>query len=370
MKVTFLTRSLNRGGAERQLVNLATGLHKRGFRVLVAVFYSNGPLEKELREAGVPVSVIGKQGRWDVFGFLLRLVRLLRRERPSILHGYLAGPNLTSILLKPIFRRIRVVWGVRHTRLDFRHLDRLSNLSLWVEGRLAHFIDLAITNSYAGKAYAVGRGFPEDKVVVIPNGIDTKRFYPDSEARGKIRAEWGVKDYEKLVGLVGRLIHFKDHPTFLKASALLSKERKDVRFVCVGGGPVHYARELRTLAEDLGLADNLIWVGARADTHSVYNALDVAASSSYGGEGFPNVVGEAMACGVKCVVTDVGDSARIVRETGIVVPPKDPNALARALQEAIAHEDTASGRRSRRERIEAFSLKAMIDKTADVLDRV
>ncbi|MDD3653299.1 MAG: glycosyltransferase [Desulfotomaculaceae bacterium] len=330
MKITFLIRSLDYGGAERQLVALARELHRYGHSVAVLIFYSGGPLQQDLEKAGVPVISLEKRGRWDVLGFLGRLIRFLRRERPDILHGYLVTANILTVLLKPLFPDIRMVWGVRVSNLDFTRYNRYMRLTHPVECRLSRFADRIIVNSHAGSNYAISRGFPQEKTVVIPNGIDTERFRPDPESGKPVRAEWGLSNDEKLIGLVGRLDPMKAHPTFLEAAALLVRERKDVRFVCVGDGPADYRQELYALGKALDLTKYLIWAGAREDMSAVYNALDLATSSSSFGEGFPNVVGEAMACGVPCVVTDVGDSAWIVRENGMVVPPSNPVKLMKA----------------------------------------
>jgi glycosyltransferase involved in cell wall biosynthesis len=368
--ITFLIRSLGYGGSERQLVALAKGLHEHRHSVMVAVFYSGGPLEKKLLEAGVTVQGLDKRGRWDLFGFLLRLVRILYEEKPDILHGYLGTPNILTVLLKPIFPHVRMVWGVRASNVDLNRYDWLSRLSYKVERRLSRFADLIIANSRSGLDYAVASGFPKNKMVVIPNGIDTDRFCPDPKARQRIRAEWGVTESEKLIGLVGRFDPMKDHPTFLRAAALLAQERENVRFVCVGDGPAGYRRELRALGEDLGLTRRLIWAGVRADMPAVYNALDIATSSSAYGEGFPNAVGEAMSCGVPCVVTDVGDSAWIVKETGRVVPPGDPEKLTLGWADVInqLYENHSPMLGDPRQRIvEEFDLEALYERTYEAL---
>jgi glycosyltransferase involved in cell wall biosynthesis len=335
MNITFLIRSLNYGGAERQLIVLAEGLNEKGHRVGVVVFYSNGPLEKELARAGVWVRTLDKRGRWDVFTFFLRLIDALKQERPDILYSFLPVPNLFAVILKRIFPRIKVVWGVRASNVDLSRYDWLARLTYWLECKLSRFANVIIVNSRAGFAYAVAHGFPKNKMAVIPNGIDTDKFCPDPYARSRVRKEWGVADSEKLIGLVGRLDPMKDHPTFLRAAALLVQERNDVRFVCVGDGPAVYRQELYALCKELMLADRVIWAGTRADMPAVYNALDIATSSSYG-EGFPNVIGEAMACGVPCVVTDVGDSAFIVGGLGIVISPKNPVGLKVALEKLLS----------------------------------
>jgi len=368
--IAFLIRSLNYGGSERQLVALARGLHERQHDVTVAVFYSGGPLERELREAGVRVRGLDKRGRWDLLGFLLRLVRLLREEKPDTLYGFLASPNILSVLLKPIFPRTRMVWGVRASNVDLDRYDWLSRLSYGVERRLSRFADLIVANSRAGSNYAVANGFPKNKMMVVPNGIDTGRFRPDPEERRRVRAEWGLAEGEKLIGAVGRLDPMKDHPTFLRAAAMLSQKRGDVRFVCVGDGPADYRRELGALGEELGLARRLIWAGAREDMSAVHNALDIATSSSAYGEGFSNVIGEAMACGVPCVATDVGDSAWIVGGQGLVVPPGDPEALAARWQDVIEKAPearSAIGLDLRERVVHDFSLDHMIERTAEAL---
>ncbi len=366
MRVTFLIRSLSIGGAERQLIVLAKGLHERGHRVLIATFYGGGPLEEELRETGVAVRDLGKRGRWDVLSFLPLLIRLIREEKPDVLHSHLVIANILTVLLKPLFPRIRMVWTVLSAKPNFDRYDRVWRLSFRTERLLSRFADLIIANSYRGRDHAIGHGFPKDKMIVIPNGIDTRLFYPDPEARRRIRAEWGVAEDEKLIGLVGRLAPIKDHQTFLEAAVLLAQARQDVRFVCVGDGPDNYRQELHALSMRLGLEKRLAWAGARTDMLAVYNALDIATSSSYG-EGFPNMIGEAMACGVPCVVTDVGDSARIVEETGVLVPPRNPQALAEGLRTALNRLGQVDPCLLRKRIAQRFSLRTLILDTEKAL---
>lgn len=336
----------------------------------MATFYPGGPLEQDLHEAGVPVRSMNKRGRWGVLGFLLRLARLVREERPDVLHGYLGVPNILAVLLKPLFPHVRVVWGVRASNMDLGRYEWLTRLSYKAERQLSRFADRIIANSYAGRDYAVANGFPKGKMVVVPNGIDTNRFHPAPEARRRVRAEWRISEDEKLIGLVGRLDPMKDHPTFLEAAALLARKRWDVHFICVGSGPAGYRRGLHALSKRLSLAERLIWAGARRDMPAVYSALDIATSSSSYGEGFPNVVGEAMSCGVPCVVTDVGDSAWIVGETGAVAPSGDPEALAACWMKIIDEPPEVQsqiGLDSRRRIVYNFSLDRMIKQATETL---
>jgi glycosyltransferase involved in cell wall biosynthesis len=365
MKIAFLVRSLDYGGAERQLVTLATALRERGHVVAVMIFYPGGPLEAELHDAGVRVRVLEKRGRWDVASFLARLHRVIREERPDVLHGYLEVANIVATAMRPAFPGMRVVWGKRASQRDLSHYDWLSRFSSRLSRVLSQFPDLLILNSRAGFEHAVRQGYPRQRMVVIPNGIDTERFAPDPAARQRLRREWNVRDEDRLVGLVGRLDPVKGHRTFLAAAALLMKEWDDVRFVCVGDGDPRYANALREFAQTLGLAGRVSWIGARRDVTAVYNALDVACSSS-DSEGFPNVICEAMACGLPCVATDVGDSAWIIDDSRFIAPPADPAKLAECVKSALTTiaRDDAGVRCALRNRIRSnFSVENLTNAT-------
>ena len=363
INLTFLVRSLDYGGAQRQLVTLAKALDQDRFDVTVISFYSGQPLEKELANSGVRFISLEKRGRWDVLGFLRRLIHQVRVIRPDVLHGYLDIPNLLALFIKP-FVHARVVWGIRAAEIDLRQYDWLVWLAAQLERIFARFADLIIVNSVAGFERHVSRGFPPRKMVVIPNGIDTDMFKPDREAGAKLRAEWLISEHTRLIGTVGRLDPMKDLPVFLQTAALLSLKRNDVRFACVGPGPASYVLKLQELANELGIADEVIWPGARADISAVYNALDAFCSSSYG-ESFSNAIGEAMACGVPCVVTDVGDSASIVGECGIVVPPRNPGALAAGLISSLEPNRSEIERNARTRIVEHFSVQKMLKLTEE-----
>lgn len=330
MKIIILCHSLNVGGAERQITILANGLQKKGHEIIIAVFYAGGALEKDLNASGVKIYDLKKSGRWHNFFFFFRLLNAVLRLKPDIIYSFLFTPNILTVLLKPFIPSIRLVWGVRSSRVDLDRYDWLYRLTYRVECALSRFADLIICNSIAGMKYAAEHGFPTKLMSVIPNGIDLNVFKPDHKARGRIRDEWQIAENEILIGLVARLDPMKDHPTFLHAAALLAQEKRNVRFVCIGDGSNPYKSELVLLASKLGLNERLRWIGSRWDMPAVCNALDIACSSS-SGEGFSNTIVEAMACGVPCVVTDVGDSAVIVRGTGEVVRPNSPEALHDAI---------------------------------------
>jgi glycosyltransferase involved in cell wall biosynthesis len=333
--IVFLTRALDVGGAERQLAELALGLHRAGWRVKVISFYPGGIFEDRLRENGVRVECLGKQGRWDVFGFLYRLVKSIRRERPDIVHGNLALPNVLLTVLRPAWLRSRVVWWVAASQAVLRDDDWLVRLESRLSIAVSRFVDLIVCNSEAGREHHIALGYPAARTVVIPNGIDTAYFAPDAASRSALREAWGVRGDERLLGIVARLDPVKDHANFLRAAAQVAAAIPRTRFVCVGDGPAVYRESLVSLADSLGLRASVIWAGERTDMAAVYNALDLLVSSSVS-EGMPNVVAEAMATGLPCVATDVGDTGIVVGDTGWLCPPRDSTALAEAMLLAMS----------------------------------
>ncbi|MGL1862827.1 MAG: glycosyltransferase [Pseudodesulfovibrio sp.] len=363
MKILFLIRSLDPGGAERQLVNLANGLGRKGHDVQVAVFYAGGELERLLD--GVQLIDLGKKGRWDLVRFFFPLIGLLRTVMPDIVHGYLGTSNVLCVFLKLFYGRARIVWGVRASNMDLGQYDRAARLSYALECKLSRFADMIIVNSESGMRYAAVNGFPEDRMVVVPNGVDTVEFAPDSVKGEWLRKEWGIRKGEQLVGLVARLDPMKGHEDFIKSAALALKENSSLRFVLVGGGNEKTFQALKNLANNLGIADKMVWAGVRKDMPAVHNAIDICCSSSLFGEGFSNSIAEAMACGNPCVVTDVGDSAIIVGKAGSVVCPGDTVSLSEAILERASSSPESKDIRLRI--VEKFSVEMMVEKTEVIL---
>jgi glycosyltransferase involved in cell wall biosynthesis len=219
----------------------------------------------------------------------------------------------------------------------------------------------------AGLEHGVTSGIPREKMLFIPNGIDTNVFYPDESEGKRVRADWGISESAKIIGKIARFDPIKNHSAFLKAAARIAAERPDVYFVCVGHGRETYVRELKQLTKSLGLEDRLQWIEARPDVRAVYNAIDVFCSASYS-EGFPNVIGEAMACGRHCVVTDVGDSKLVVGTTGISVPSNDVDALTDGLRQKLASPEKMN-LRARQRILENFTVAHLGDLTEQALER-
>ena len=291
-------------------------------------------LKEELRPEienleGVRVLSLGKKGRWDLLPFFFRLSRAVRQARPDILHGYMGIANELCSLMARLHGG-RSVWGLRQSERDPFQYGWLTRWSERAGAWVSRFADLIIANSHAGKRYYAGLGYRTDRMIVVHNGVDTVRFHPDRAAGMEMRRAWKIADDELLVGMIGRLDPQKDHPNFIRAAAAVARQRAKVRFVCVGNGGATYGKELRELSEKEGLDGRLLWTPSSNNVLGIYNALDLATLPSKNGEGFANVVGEAMSCAIPVVVTDAGDSALIVGTKEQVVSIQQPEALARA----------------------------------------
>jgi glycosyltransferase involved in cell wall biosynthesis len=370
MKVMFLVRDLAIGGSQRQLALLAAGLARRGHDVAVVVLYAGGPLEALLAGSGARLLSLGKAGRWHAVAPLARLRRLLLSERPHLIYAFLPAQTTIAALLLPPHLDTKLVFGLRAAAMELGHYDALNALTYRSEAWLSRRADLIIANARAVRADAIRRGLPPERIAVVPNGIDTETMRPDPATGRALRRAWGLSDDAFVIGCVARLDPMKDHASLLRAAAGFARENPDARFVCVGDGPLRV--ELERLANSLALADRVVWVGEIADARAAYNAFDIATLASAFGEGFPNVVGEAMACGIPVAATDVGDVRLVVDAQGEVVPPKDPDALRAAwgrLRQRLAREPSL--RAAARDTIVAkYGLEVMVRRTEDILARL
>jgi glycosyltransferase involved in cell wall biosynthesis len=203
-------------------------------------------------------------------------------------------------------------------------------------------------------------GYSATKMIVIPNGIDIEVFQPDGFARSQIRAELGLEDGTSLVGLCARYHPDKDHRTFFQAAGRMHTEMPDVHFVLWGKDIEPNNKTLMGWIQENDLGGRTHLLGVRSDSNRLFASVDIAALSSVT-EAFPTVIGEAMACGVPCIATDVGDNRAIIDSTGVIVPRRDPDSLAKAMQDLLSRpgESRMMGEKARQRIIGQFSLNKM-----------
>ena len=370
LRMTFIITDLLTGGAELMLARLLGALDREVFAPRVIVLADDGPVGEKLRAQGVPVETLGLPPGSPLGAgrAVLRLARILRRERPALVQTWMYHADLLGGLGAKL-AGLPVVWSIRNHTLDPTVLKRSTRIVVRLCAVLSRIVpERVVTNARATARVHIDAGYDAERMLVIPNGFDLETFKPDSAARRAVRAELGLPPDTPLVGLAARFDPMKDHRTFAAAAGLAAAQNQAVHFVLFGSGVDSANRELNGWLQDAGAADRAHLLGSRTDMPRLLAALDVAALSSMG-EAFSNVIAEAMACGVPCAVTDVGDSALIVGQTGRVSPPNDPAALAANWLELLAltpAERQALGAAARLRITENYSLAHSAAQFADL----
>ena len=360
-RVLHIISSLTTGGAERMLVRLLGSRGAQGFQHRVLSLTAGGALIPDLRSTGAEVESLAMRRGLPRLRDVLRLRRAAAGYRPDLLVGWMYHGNLAaSHAAGAVAPRPPVVWNIRHTPDDLGREKRFTAAMIRWGSRWAKGAAAVVYNAAASAQLHYQLGYPRGRARVIPNGFDCQRFRPSEEARQELRQELGVAPETSLIGRIGRFHPMKGFETFLAAAGrVAARERGGETHWVLAGRQVELENSsLRAALEAAALGGRVHLLGQRRDMPTLLAALDGCCSSSHFGEGFPNIVAEAMACGVPCVVTDVGDSAAVVGDTGIVVPPADEAALAAALTELLGLTSAQRrdlGRGARRRIEEKFS---------------
>jgi glycosyltransferase involved in cell wall biosynthesis len=345
------------------LYKLLSRCDRARFRPTVVSLTNVGPVGERIAELGVRVIPLRIKGPFSAATGLVRLARLLRAIRADVVQTWMYHADLLGGLAAGLGGKIAVIWGIRQSTFDPQASKRTTR---WVArscARLSRWLPTAIIAcSDRARLVHMDLGYPPS-IEVIPNGFDLQLFTPDRKAGRQLRAELGLPADAVLVGLVARLDPQKDHRTFIEAAGQVAAQHPDVHFVLCGPGVTGASTELSTWINGAGIREKCHLLGPRSDMPSITAGLDIAVSSSAWGEGFSNTIGEAMACGIPCVVTDIGDSADIVGDSGRVVAPRQPRALAAAIEEMIAIGTTGRarlGESGRRRMVERYELGQIV----------
>lgn len=324
------------GGAEMMLYKLLSGSASLGVESAVIALAGGGPMRAEIESLGVPVHSLDlARASVPSPASVARLRRAVRGFAPDVVQGWMYHGNLAALAAAGGARRTPVLWNIRSSLYDIDAEKRLTALVIRLGARLSRLPAGVVYVSRVSAAQHQAVGYDASRAVIVPNGFDTARYAPDPAARAALRASLGLPADAIVIGHVARYHEIKDHANLLRAAARLHARRPDVRFVLVGAGVDAANEALGSQAASLGVAGVLHLLGERRDVARLTPGFDVATSASWG-EAFPNVLGEAMACAVPCVATDVGDSAEIVGATGVVVAPRDPEALAAGWEKVLA----------------------------------
>lgn len=333
-RIVHVITGLTPGGAQSMLRKLLAASDRSLFEPEVVSLLDRGPEAGGIEALGVPVQSLGMRPGPSALAALPRLARRLRSRSARIVQTWMYHADLVGGLAARLAGIRPIVWGIRQSNLDPRGTKRSTRWVAHACARLSRSVPAQIVCcSEASRRTHAALGYDATRMVVIPNGFDVGIFRPDPEARESVREELRVPAHAKLVGLFGRFDLQKDHATFVRAAARLRDP--DVHFLLCGEDVTLENPQLAAWIAEAGIRDRCHLLGQRSDMPRLTAALDVAASSSFG-EGFPNVIGEAMSCGVPCVVTEAGDSGELVGESGRIVPPEDPVSLSAALEALLA----------------------------------
>lgn len=373
MRVLHIIVGLDAGGAELMLKRLVEfALSDSSQQHVVVSLSGYGTLGQQLEVSGIKVFTLDMTSAFQLPGILWRLTKLIRVQRPDIVQTWMYHADFLGGVAARLAGVKRVIWGIRTTDVDSRN-SRTTVLLRGICAVLSKFVPrLIVCAANASRRSHILAGYDAERMVVVPNGFDLSRFNVACSQRDTIRESCGFDLAKVVIGYVGRFHQDKDQENFVCAAGLLAARHNNVCFLMVGRDLDGANVELREWILKTGYADRFILLGERADVPACLSSMDIFCLSSRT-EGFPNVVGEAMATGLPCVVTDVGDAAFLVADTGIVVPKEDANALAIGMERLLAldlAERTHLGQLAKTRIFSEFSMQRSLERFTSLYQKL
>lgn len=370
MRVLHCIAGLTGDGAQRLLLRLARGLQGHAVQSVIVNLGQATPLVSDFEAVNVPVLSLGMSPAVrDVPGAVSHLRRTMYDLEPDIVQGWMYHANVMTFLAKAAGRfNLPVVWNIRRGLDDYRERSRSTRAVIRMGCILSRYVESIIYCSEKSRSQHETFGYAPSNGRVMHNGFDTARFAPSPHVRQEARALFGAQDDEVIIGNVGRYDIAKGHRHLLEAFALVAARIRKVRLVCVGRELNRDNPEIWNMITRAGIAERVALLGERDHVEQIFPGFDMYCSSSIS-EGFPNVIAEAMACALPCVVTDVGGTAEIVGQSGILVAPRSSDALAKGLEiyaRLSSAERCAIGEKARARVCEAFSLESMVKNYAQM----
>ncbi len=338
MKIVHIISSLESGGAQRILYKLAKNSESR-IAYYVISLKSEGFYGDRFREEGVEVYSLDLDRSYLLINKFLYLLKVMRGISPDVIQGWMYHGNLVASMAS-LFNKATVYWNIRHSLYSIKKEKPATRIIIRIGKYFSGLVQSIVYNSKVSAGQHEEFGYPQEKRILIPNGFECDQFKPDEAAYKRVREELDINDDTFVVGMVARYHPMKDHQNFLKAAQKVKHTYDKIRFILIGERINEENRELTQVIEKLGLSDSVILLGERSDIDELMPAFDMFTLTSAWGEAFPNVLGEAMSCGIPCVATDIGDSAYIINDTGIIVPPGDPEKLSEAWSRMIDMDDS------------------------------
>tara|TARA_R110002072_G_scaffold1598_8_gene13701 strand:- start:26792 stop:27841 length:1050 start_codon:yes stop_codon:yes gene_type:complete len=319
------------------LVKLCQKELESGHQVFVVSLAGPGAHEEHLKRIGVSVFA-RRLSLLNLFVNLKALKLFVKDANPDILQGWMYHGNLVSLIVSSLnWVRSPVIWNIRHSVSDVRFEKLALRVLIWLGSKLSRYPNGIIYNSQTAMEQHHALGYSSRQSKMIGNGFDVQKFKPDLALRYKLRQELDIPDSAVVIGSIARMHPMKGHSVLVKAHSLACEKHDDLYLVVYGAG---------VTSETVGCSgivnSRVHFMGSTQEPELVYPAFDVFISASLWGEGFPNVIGEAMSCGVPCIVTDVGDSAFIVGSLGVVLAPGDLEGLTAAIEKVTISDPVLS----------------------------
>jgi len=366
IKVAHISTGLETGGAEVQLRRLLSELDKQKFEMMVISLDKETYLADSIRELGIPVqSLTLKQNPLNI----RKAYSLLKAFNPDVIHGTMyEGGVVGTIFSKFLPKKPPVIWTVHEPleHYDKEPIRKRMQLRLW--GLMSKMPACLMYVSHLNQEQHLDWGFDNTKAIVIPNGVETSRCFPNKPKGLEVRKSLGIPEKAFVIGKIARFHRQKNHIGFLRSAAILAKKHPDVHYMLVGTNVDENNQELTALRDELGLQDRVHMIGNRQDIPDVVNAFNLATLTSFG-EAFPLTLGEAMVSEVPCVATDVGDNDYIIGDTGFITPVNDDKAMAAAWQKMVEmdkNEFSRLGKAARQRCLDNFTLEQQVHQHEDL----
>ena len=338
IRVVHIITNLETGGAALMLYKLLAHTDHTKFEPVIINLDGETELSNRIRAHGMTVHSLEMSSNLTVGWQIFKLTHLLRSIKPDIIQGWMYHGNLAASLANlSLGNRYPLVWTVPHTLYDIHQESRTSRWVIELTAKRSMSVTRILYNAYLSDEQHNAIGYSHQNTRIIPNGFDTQLFAPNAYMRNNSRHLLGIPDDALVIGMFAHYRPQKNHALFLEAARLLLQHQKNVHFVLAGQDVTPDNPALLPWLQRISAQQNVHLLGERKDIPSLLNALDIFSLTASGGEGFPNSVGEAMACGIPCLTTDIGDLPRIIGNTGktLQVHEATPSALAFAWLEWI-----------------------------------
>jgi glycosyltransferase involved in cell wall biosynthesis len=373
--IIHIISGLSTGGAEMMLLKLLSRSDSEQFQAsVIALVDRNDGIKEKIESLNIPVYILGIKP-WSLMSYfrIFMLIRSVQDLKPDLIQGWMYHGNLAATLVKVLSRSdYPIIWNVRHSLSDIRYEKGSTRIAIQISRLFSRLPEVIIYNSNLSCQQHEDYGFHPRRSKYIPNGIEVRPQEGSERKMERIRSEFHILPGSCIVGHVARYHPMKDHQGFLEAAVKIAETAPVVHFVLIGKNVNPHNKELiHLIPEEVMKQFHLL--GVQNDIPGLMGMMDVFCLSSAWGEGWSNVLGEAMAAGVPCVATDVGDSKDIIADTGIIVPPRDPKSLKKGIEKLIdmsPAQRQVLGEKARSRIIENFEINKIVDQYVNLYNNL